>query len=239
MVMRRFILAALAAVLAAWASAGVAENAPAFATPDAAIAAYVEGVARRDFGEILAATATDRMYTHFDFAAYVDALGLLTPTMAAPAGDPLLRDIDRAEFTAGIAHQVKMLTYALLGRWDLAGDKPVAMKPGDAAALLGALDLARLGGLELVRVGTPKPALIGSEGYRKNAARRAGIYGADEMSERAALLRLEGRTYLLGFTLLRFGASWAVTAQWSPVAGTNALGAPWPMTPQQFEDLLK
>lgn len=237
--MRSLIVAVVVVLGGLLASPAFSQGSPVFTTPDDAIAAYLDGIRTRDFGEILSATAFDRLYAHFDFAAYVDSLGGLTPRVPAPAGDPLLLEIDKTIFAAGIAHEVKMLSYFLLGRPDLTQDKLVAMTPAETAALERALDMRRLGNLELIKVGIPRPKVTNDPKNQKNAAQRAGFFGADEYSERIALISLEGQTYEMGFQLMRFGQSWTITAQWSGIGSTSAVGVPWPMTLAQFDELLR
>jgi hypothetical protein len=74
-----------------------------------------------------------------------------------------------------------------------------------------------------------------NERYLANAAAQAAVYGADELTERLALLELDGDTYGLGFTLLRYGDRWLVSGQSSPIAGTSALGTAAPMTRAEFD----
>ena len=114
--MRRVLLALVPVLALFFASPAASQANQVFNTPQEAIAAYLDGVARRDFARILAATALERLYLDFDFAAYVESLGGVTPSVPAPASDPLLVEINKAAFAAGIAQQVKMLTYFLLRR---------------------------------------------------------------------------------------------------------------------------
>ena len=62
------------------------------------------------------------------------------------------------------------------------------------------------------------------------------MYGADEMVERLALIELDGATYGLGLTLLRYGDTWGVSSQTSAMGGTSPLGTAERMTPAEFDD---
>lgn len=238
-VLRRVLVVFMPVLALFFVSPAIPQEGPIFSTPENAVAAYLDGVAQRDFGRVLAATALERLYLDFDFAAYVESLGGVTPSVPAPASDPLLVEINKAAFAAGIAQQVKMLTYFLLRRWDLTQDRIVPLKPGDGAALASALDPRRLDDLKLIRVGTPKPKLMGDQKYQEHAVQRAAFFGAEEFTERVALIAFEGQTYEMGFQLMRFDGGWTISAQSSPVGNTSPVGVPWPMTPEDFDDLLK
>jgi len=55
------------------------------------------------------------------------------------------------------------------------------------------------------------------------------VQGADELTERVALVMLEGQGYLVGFTLLRYGDGWKVSSQSPPLAGTPSTGVATPV----------
>lgn len=69
----------------------------------------------------------------------------------------------------------------------------------------------RLSGLELVKVGIPSLEKLNSQNYQLNASRMAKTYGADASTERLALLPFEGLTFMVGFSLLKYGDEW----QWT------------------------
>ena len=63
----------------------------------------------------------------------------------------------------------------------------------------------------------------------------AATYGADEGTDRLALISFEGGHYAIGFSLLRFGGEWKVNTQSSAIAGTSNWGVPARTTPEEFE----
>jgi hypothetical protein len=212
---------------------------PGMKTPEGAIAAYVDGVARRDFKAVIAATAIERMSRNFDFVAYIDRLKALGPTMPAPASDPFLVAINEAGFEAQIAFQVKFLTYGLMTTSEVLQGKMVMMdaaKAGDFATVVRA---DRLAGLKLLKVGIPNPVILNSERYQVNAARMARVYGAETSTERLALLSFEGLHFVIGFELLNYGDNWAIRSQSSAIAGISSMGSPERVTPEKFEAMLK
>jgi hypothetical protein len=211
---------------------------PRFATPEDAVTAYVEGVARQDYKAIYAATGIEEMTKGFDFAAYIDRLQVLTPPSPAPGTSPLFVEINRAWFTAQIMRQLQFLIYGLTTTSELVEGKTV--RTDDAgAAFMAEADTTRLSGLSLLKIGAPSPALLNSELNVRNFTRQAAIYGAEESTERVALVAFEGRHYMIGFGLMRFGDEWRIERQVSYLAGTSAFGVPVPVTPESFDELLE
>ncbi len=51
------------------------------------------------------------------------------------------------------------------------------------------------------------------------------------------LFEFEGQTYSSGLTLLRYGDSWLVSSQSSPIGGTSTLGTATPMSVEEYESL--
>ncbi len=211
--------------------------ASAFDSPEAAVSAYVEAVATLDFDAVLDATAVEDMGKAFDFVAYVHRLRAMTPTMPAPTGSDFFEQVNAVQFTATVAAQVKFLAIALLTTSTVVDGMTVMAPDNEAEIFAEQFDPARLGDLKLEKVAIPSPDLVSSERYLKNAAQQAGAYGADELTERAALVAFEGKHYVLGFTLARYGDDWGVMSQTSPIMGVSALGVPVIATPEEFEDL--
>lgn len=206
-----------------------AQDAATFATPEDAVAAYLQGVKDADAAEILAASAVDQMAASVDFAAYIDRIQAWTMMAPAPATDPFLSDLTLAQQQGMLLGQVRNLVYGLLTDIDLSGG---IVSPVDAAwaqGFMDQLDMARLGGLTIGGVVLPNPELMAGDRYKETTAKQAAVWGADEMTERVATVSLEGRDWLVGFTLMRFGDDWRVAFQTSAIGGTSANGAPMPV----------
>lgn len=233
-VTRRILSVGLAAGLLASALGAVpalaqdVSPAGALATPEDAVRAYLLGIADADAAEILAAAAVDEMATGVDFTAYVDRLRAWTLFGPAPATHPLLTDFNLAQQQGQILGQAKMLVYGLLTDLELDGSTIAPVDAAWADALVQQLDLSRLAAIEVGDIAFPLPDKAQDERILANAARQAAIYGADELTERLAEVSLEGRDWLVGFTLMRYGDTWKVSSQTSPLGGTTALGTPTP-----------
>ncbi|MDR3487711.1 MAG: hypothetical protein P4M05_22775 [Bradyrhizobium sp.] len=225
---------------------GLLPTGPSFATdanlktPEGAVAAYVDGVARQDFKAIVAVTPVDNMSKGFDFVFSVSRLGALSPTAPVPSSHPLFVEINKATFMAQIGQQVRILTYGLMTTSKILDGKYDVMDADGAAEFARVVRADRLAGLSLVKVGIPDPAALNNERNQANATKLAKTYGADASTQRLALLSFEGLQFVVGFTLLRYGDDWTVMSQTSSVAaGTDSLGVPRRVTLEAFEEMLK
>jgi hypothetical protein len=233
----------LGAALAGTSATALAQTSPApstttgGATPEDAVSAYVSALAAGDVDGILAASAVDEMADGFDFEAYTERLqALALMTSMAPAEYPMFRTVNRYQQAGMILGQVRSLVYQLLSDERIDG---AVIAPVDAeriAAFVAAVDPSQLAGLSIVDVGLPEPDVLSSQRYIETVKGLAAAYGADEMTERLALIDLGGETYGLGFTLLRYGDDWLVSSQSSPIGGTSSLGTAEPMTQAEFDE---
>jgi hypothetical protein len=206
------------------------------ATPEDAVAAYVAGVSAADLDAVLAAGAVDQASAGFDLKAYVERLRMFDPLNAQGSADyPFYVDINRAQLSARLAMQVRMLAYSLLSDQKFEGPPVVPADPQWADAFIAAVDPARLAGLTVEDVRLPSPEFANSQRNLDNMAAAAAVYGADEQVERLALLDFEGNLYDLGFTLLRYGDTWGVISQTSPLAGTDPFGNARPTTQEDYD----
>jgi hypothetical protein len=207
------------------AAAADATPSAAFGTPEDAVTAYLQGVADANIAEVLASVAIDELAAGLDFPAYIDWLQAWVPFIAPmPATDPFYVEMNRVQQTSLVLGQSRMLIYSLLTTESLDGPV-VKVDAAWAATFQDQIDPARLAGLSVVSVSVPDAELMTSVRYLANAAKQAAIRGADELTERVAVVSLDGQGYLVGFTLMRFGDSWKVASQSSAIAGTSATGA--------------
>jgi hypothetical protein len=208
------------------------------ATPEAAVRAYLAGVAAADVTEILGASAIDEMSSKFDFSAFVARIrAMLLTTSLAPARDPFFVEINRAEQTSRILGPVRNLAYSLLSTETIDGS---TISPADRAradAFSQQVDPARLAGMRVVAVRLSNPTIQKSARNLANFAAQAAIYGADEMAEWLALISFEDRLYVVGFSVFRYGSGWKVSSQVANLAGTSPLGTAKPITTEEFDRL--
>ena len=206
----------------------------AFKTPEEAVTYYLEGVARNDVRKILQASAINEMGGNFKFALYAERLRVINPTYLAPAEYPLYAEINKAHVSSQILDQVKNLSYSLLSGETIEGSV-IQADAERVSRFVKDVDPQRLSKLEVKKISPPNKTVMGGAGYQENAAKIARGYGAEESTERVALVSFEQNYYYLGFTLLRYGANWKIGNQVSPLAGTSALGAAQKTTEAEFE----
>lgn len=198
-------------------------------TPEAAVEAYLLALAAGDMQGMLAMSSAEMVARNFDFAAYVDRLRAL-PVFHTnlPPNDVFLRTINQARNEQQLSNQIANLVIALLAG-DVIDMDEVTIAPLDRAwaeEVTPLFDSARLRDIRLLVVAPPQTDAFADPRYAEMAQRQALVHGADELTERVAGFTFEGHTYLLGFTLLRFGDQWYIQTQTSPLAGTDATGVP-------------
>ncbi len=222
-------------VAGAPASTSAAIPAATYATPEDAVTAYLTGVARADPAAILAASAVDEMSAAFQFGLYVDRLKVMMLTQSmAPATDPFYIQINRSWETTQILTRVRNLAYSLLSTEKVDGSVIVADK-AKADAFAAQVDPKGLAGLTVKEVRFPRASMKNNARLLGNEAALAKVYGADEATERVALIALGQNTYAVGFTLLRYGTSWKVSDQSSALAGSDPLGTAKAISQADFD----
>lgn len=199
------------------------------ATPEEAVAQYIQGVIEGDLKAVFDAAATRDIARKFSFVRFVDRLRALPAYQSfLPTDDAFFVQMNEARAEQQIAGQVSNLVLVLLAGSLVDMERGMtAPVDGDWAADVEALlDMSRLGAIELFEIAPPDEELMASDRYQENAQRTAEMYGADEYTERVAVFGFEDSVYLLGFQLLRYGNNWYVLSQTSPLAGTPASGVP-------------
>jgi hypothetical protein len=207
-----------------------------FPTPEAAVRHYLAGVAAGDAGKLMEATAIEEMSTGFQFADSVDRLrAMLLTNSLSPTEYPLFADMDRVFVASQILSQTRMLVYSLLSTETLDGTPIVPADKQRADAFVAQVDPSRLAGLKVVDIRYSNAKLEHDPRNLDNAAKLAAIYGADELTERLALVDLDGRLYEVGFTLLRYGDDWKVSSQSAALGNTPVLGTAVPTTLEEYD----
>ena len=213
-------------------------GAASYATPEAAVQAYIAGVAAADVGRILAATAVDQKAAGFRFDLYVDRLkAMLLATSLAPATSPFYIDLNRAQAAAQILGQARNLTYSLLTTEEIGNGTIAPADQARAEAFAKQLDPARLAGLKVEEIRRAGASRQNDPKYTANMVSAAKAFGADEWADLLALVSFEGKDYGVGFSLVRYGTDWRVADQVSNLAGTDSLGIAKPMTRDEYDSL--
>jgi len=212
-----------------------------FDTPEEAITFYIQSVAEGEVSELMQATAVDEMSENFRFDLYVQRLRALNLQSPAPSDDTFYAEINKAQFSSQVLFQTRNLTYGLLTSESQLIDGQMIVLPEDEAAdfvtgFVNEVDPERLAQLQVITIAVPSPELAQSERNVENWDRLARVYGADELTERVALLLFEGDYYYVGFTLLRYEDDWKISSVNSALGNTSSLGAPVQITEEEFEE---
>jgi hypothetical protein len=208
------------------------------ATPEAAVQQYLAAVAASNFDQVLSACAIQEMASGYRFDLAAERLNaFIFTSMWAPASYPFYAQVNADLQQGVIVRAVMYLSYSLLATEPL--DPGSVITPVDdarAQQFISEVDPAQLYGLSVVDVRFPKASLEHDLKLQANYEANAKIYGADEQTERVALVSLGGTDYVVGFTLLRYGSSWFVAFPWSPLFGMTSTGIAGQMTRAEFED---
>jgi len=211
-----------------------------FKTPEDAIKFYMQGVAQGDASTILQACAIDEMSEKVDFAAYIDRLGgVFSPiTFQAPAQYPLYAESNRAQFTSQTLLQVRLFAYSLLSTEVVDPGKMITKFDAERVAkFLADVDPKRLSGISAMKVEALSKKMATSQ-YITSMNNTARVYGADESTERVVLFSFEGNTYIVGFTLYRYGDNWKISRAASPMSGLNSYGTAAKISEADFDKLV-
>lgn len=208
-------------------------------TPEDAVQEYLAGLADANVERILGATAVDEVSAGLRFDLFTERIGAFAPNAGyAPSEYPFFAEMTRASQASQILSQVRMLAYSLLS------ETPIGPQliPGNdldpdplrwAQEFVRQVDPSRLAGITLVDIIQPDPERAETELVRSLYAKQATPLGADEATERLAIISFEGATYAVGFTLLRYGDEWRVDYQSSALGGTDPIGIAMPYTVEE------
>lgn len=210
-----------------------------FETPEEAITFYMQAFAENDIAKIMQSLAVDEMSENFNFEAYVNRLQVLNIQSPAPSEYEFYVEINRAQFTSQILLQTRNLAYGLLAtEKSLVEGQVLLLEPEQFAMFATEVNPERLAELEVVEIGLPFPEFSLTERAQEIWSAQAGMYGADELTERVVLFLFEDEYYFTGFNVLRYGDNWKISFASSVIAGSSALGGPTPTTLEEFQDMI-
>lgn len=171
-------------------------------TPEKAVESYVAGVASGDFNAAMQLCPADAMMEKFNSNLYND-------TTLSDAENQSAQKI-KNEY----AHETGYFALALL-RGEIAGPDPYDPEdPGWSGQFFKNPDIAKLKDLTILRI--DKPYLkdyaleVDSDVYRESTKNNAAVWGANGFTERIALLKHNGKTFMAGFTLVQYGGVWGL-----------------------------
>ncbi|MCM5557065.1 hypothetical protein [Pleomorphomonas sp. JP5] len=213
---------------------------PHYKTPEDAISAYMEAVAKQDFQAVISTTAVDKMSENYDFISQAERLQSIQPMLPMPSSTPLLVDLNKIDFTSRFAAHIKFLIYGLMSNNEVKdGITFVTQDKKDIERFFKDIQTKRLSEISLIEIGIPHPSQLESKNKESNFSKVALIYGASERTERVALFSFDGLRYAIGFTLLRYGNDWLIESQTSSLVKTGLAGAPIQVTVDDYQSILR
>jgi len=205
------------------------------ATPEDAVSQYLAAFASNNAGQLLDACSINEVAAHFQFETQATRLQVIMPNQfLLPTGYAFYADLDRYGQAYVNFNQVRGLALSLLTTQPV--DEPIVPVTADQARqYVKSADPAQLTGLKVVEIKFPMAKFVADSKTLANFAAQAKVYGADELTERLALIAWNGKDYAVGFTLVRYGSDWKVLSQVSNLAGTSATGAAKLVTQSDFD----
>jgi hypothetical protein len=213
---------------------------PVFTKPEDAIHHFAAALSENDLQKALQACAVEEYAKGFDFVGMVDRLKTLMPIQQmAPSEYDLFVEMNKISAMGTLVNQMKMMIYSFFVP-EVKDGKPMYVGVGmdDAKKFAEAVDPGKLKNLKLLRIDPPVQNILNSEKNIENFQKMAVLYGAQEMTERIALYELDGKTYLGGFGLLRYGDGWKILRLNSNLAGLSAMGTVEEITIDEYASLL-
>lgn len=205
-------------------------------TPEDAVRRYLSGVAANDFEAVLEASAMDEAAEHFRFDAFIDERRAFFPAMdLAPPVHPFYQDLNRLQLADAIRRQLLMLVYSILTSEPIG---PVPIRVDDLTwtrSFVDQIDPTRLARMDVSEIRFPDASVESDPRWLASVERQVRMLGADDLTQRLALLSLGDQLYDVGFTLVRYGDEWKVLEQRASLGDTDSLGAARPTTLEEFD----
>lgn len=209
-----------------------------FATPESAISYFLYSLKENDLRKAFAACAIDEYSQGFDFEAYTNRMNaFIFYSSPAPSDYPFYIELTKCERMAHLSKQIKFFCFSLFAtekEYHTAITDPTKER---IAAFIRTSNPAGLSGLEIISI--DKPELVEHERHKSNEKTRAKCFGAQDGTERIALLKLNGEFYYSGFHLLQYKKSWKIDELYSSLVGTSPLGEAVKIDVSGYKGLIK
>lgn len=198
-------------------------NEKSFATPENAITYFLKALIDNDLKKTFKACAINDYSGKYDFNTFSRRLDSVSYLQAmAPSEYDLYTELNKIECLARIGKQIKLFFYSVLSDEDNLLVTKNNLNDGQIEDFVKTVDPAKITGLQIISI--DKPSLVDDQRYQKNALASAQCFGANNATERVALLKLHNNFYVLGFHLYQYGSSWKIDSLCSPLANTPMYG---------------
>lgn len=195
-------------------------------TPEKAIQSFINAVKSNDYDAAISICPAKKIAEGYDYAAYVEKKSMPSGLLIVPSNNEYNTKANADIFKGHFATRVVVFTntFFILNATDF------------NEAVENTTDLSTLKNLSVISI--DEPYLVNKESYITLMNEQGTFFGADEMTERVALIEFEGKTYVEGFTLLRYGDSWGIQYLYSELASTPSQGTPTAMTQEEYNGLI-
>lgn len=186
-----------------------------FMTPEEAIGHFIAAVAENDFKGAMAACDINLSAEQYDTGAQAERVGHIYLQYSAPSEYEFYQAINRANNLGRLAGQMRGFVFSLTGSEEalaMSVGKSYPLEEGEnqAVQFIEEVNPNVLKRLSIVRIDLPNSDYYESEQFEVSQKVYIRRFGAQELTERYVLYELDGRTYVGGFTLLRFGDNWKI-----------------------------
>jgi hypothetical protein len=202
-------------------------------TPEDAVQQYIDGITANDADLILGACGVGLVAEGYQFDRLADRLEAIVSSMLAPSEYSLYRTMNEYAQADSCLESARWSAYSLLTSEPF-GPTIMHVTLAQAQQYAKDVDPSLLASLRVTLIKFPVASKASDAKILASFAGQAECYGADELTERLALLQWNGDYYKVGFQLLRYGNDWIVFRMQSAL-GNVAAAEVKATTPDQFD----
>lgn len=237
--MKKMIARAMISILFLCAMLPIIALGETYATPDEAINAFIEAIARNDFDGAMALCVAEPMAKAYNWQRMVTDIKAYLPTnyeMPAPGDYEVYQPINTVIAKGRFAASMYVFITSFFSEDGLDGKPFTGVEDEWIASYVKSINPAQLASLHVVKIldiqRHDEEAVI--EMFQKQAIR----FSAEEQVEKIAVYQLGDAYYMGSFNLLRYGDSWYIHHLNSTFSGINTYGAVYPLPDMPIEELL-
>lgn len=199
-----------------------------FSMPEDAITHLVNSLKSGETEQAMGACALHTFNYHYNYETFAARTGAITHASGnAPGEHALYEDLNAQMRSGELSRQMLLFCYSFFVEGNLNEPQKVETER-EVRQFVETVNPAQLRELEIVRIDEPYPDLLYEDVAQEMFEKQAEALGADEMTERIVLYRLNGKHYAGGFALLRYGNQWLVYRFNSIIANQNGYGGVQP-----------
>ena len=200
-------------------------------SPENIVGSFYEKLEEKDMEGALACFSSEEAAEHFDYEKYVDFYDSEDQDTLLPAQDDKIQLVNQRKLEGRAADQIAS-TLRVIGLGEDVGEQSAqGVSPWQTLGVeledyIESVDSGSLKGLIVERVELAVQEKQNQDETQEKLNEEAGVYGADERREYAALFTVGETSYIQGFTLDRYGEDWKIYSLTSELAGTSSYGIP-------------